>query len=83
VQYLIDSREVLRVNRTIDDDDLDMLGIYHSHPFTRPYPSATDLGQVWEGLVYVIVSLIDFRAPVMGAFTVTDGMLTEHPIEIV
>ena len=76
-------REFLKLNRAIDDADLDLIGVYHSHPFTRAYPSATDVGQAWEGLVYVIVSLTDFLAPVVKAFTVSDGAVAEQPIEIV
>ena len=73
----------MRLNRELDDADLDLVGVYHSHPFTRAYPSATDLGQAWEGLVYVIVSLTDFLAPVVKAFTVSDGKVSEQPIAIV
>ena len=83
IRYEIDSREYLKLNREIDDADLDLVGVYHSHPFTRAYPSATDMGQAWEGLVYVIVSLTDFLAPVVKAFTVSDGAVAERPIEIV
>jgi [CysO sulfur-carrier protein]-S-L-cysteine hydrolase len=83
IRYEIDPGEFLRVNREIDDADLDLLGVYHSHPFTRAYPSATDMAQAWEGLVYVIVSLTDFLAPVVKAFTIADGQVSEQPIEIV
>ena len=83
VRYEIAPRDVLRLNREIDDADLDLLGVYHSHPFTRAYPSATDLGQASEGLVYVIVSLTDFLAPIVKAFSVADGQIAEQPIEIV
>jgi [CysO sulfur-carrier protein]-S-L-cysteine hydrolase len=83
IRYEIDPKEFLHLNREIDDADLDLLGVYHSHPFTRAYPSATDIGQAWEGLVYVIVSLTDFLAPVVKAFTVSDGTVAEQPIEIV
>ena len=83
VRYEIAPREVLRLNREIDDADLDLLGVYHSHPFTRAYPSATDLGQASEGLVYLIVSLTDFLAPIVKAFTVADGQISEQPIEVV
>lgn len=82
VRYEIDPKEFLRVNREIDDADLELLGIYHSHPFTRAYPSVTDVGQAWEGLVYVIVSLTDFLEPEVRAFTVVDGQITEQPIEV-
>jgi [CysO sulfur-carrier protein]-S-L-cysteine hydrolase len=83
IRYEIEPGEFLRVNREIDDADLDLLGVYHSHPFTRAYPSATDVGQAWEGLVYVIVSLTDFLAPVVKAFTIADGQVSEQPIEMV
>jgi proteasome lid subunit RPN8/RPN11 len=83
VRYEIDGKAFLRVNREIDDADLDLLGIYHSHPFTRAYPSATDVGQAWEGLFYVIVSLTDFLAPEVRAFTVVDGEITEHAVEVI
>src|SRR3954470_9181151 len=83
VRYEIDPGDFLKINRAIDDDDLDLIGIYHSHPFTRAYPSATDLAQAWEGLMYVIVSLRDFLRPEARAFTVTDGQVGEQPIEIV
>jgi len=83
IRYELDPREYLKLSREIDDADLDLIGVYHSHPFTRAYPSATDIGQAWEGLVYVIVSLTDFLAPVVKAFTVSDGAVAEQPIEIV
>jgi proteasome lid subunit RPN8/RPN11 len=83
IRYEVDPRDFLKINQAIDDDDLDLVGIYHSHPFTRAYPSATDLAQAWEGLVYVIVSLRDFLQPAVKAFTVSDGAVSEQPIEIV
>ena len=81
--YRIESRDQIRIMNAIDDEGLDLVGIYHSHPFTRAYPSATDLAQAWEGLVYVIVSLRDFLQPMVKAFTVADGAVSEQPIEIV
>ncbi|MGE3909233.1 MAG: M67 family metallopeptidase [Chloroflexota bacterium] len=82
VRYEVDPKAFLRINREIDDADLELLGIYHSHPFTRAYPSATDLAQAWEGLVYVIVSLTDFLAPDVKAFTVVNGEITEQTVEV-
>ena len=83
IRYEIDPREFRRLNREIDDADLDLIGVYHSHPFTRAFPSATDVGAAWEGMLYLIVSLTDFTAPVVKAFTVADGQVTEQPIEVV
>ena len=67
----------------IDDADLELLGVYHSHPFTRAYPSVTDIGQAWDGLIYVIVSVASFLEPDVKAFTITDGDVVERRIELV
>jgi proteasome lid subunit RPN8/RPN11 len=83
IRYELDPHEYLKLSREIDDADLDLIGTYHSHPYTRAYPSATDVGQAWEGMIYVIVSLTDFLAPVVKAFTIVDGTVAEQPIEIV
>jgi proteasome lid subunit RPN8/RPN11 len=83
VRYEIDPQDLLRIFREIDDDDLDHLGIYHSHTHTRAYPSETDkrLATYPEAL-YFIVSLMDERAPYVKAFTIRDGVVTEVSIEL-
>jgi [CysO sulfur-carrier protein]-S-L-cysteine hydrolase len=83
IRYAIDPREYMRLDREIDDADLNVIGVYHSHPYTRAYPSATDTGHAFEGMVYVIVSLRDFLAPEVKAFTVVGGQVFEQPIEVV
>ena len=83
VRYEVAPREILRIMDAIDDADLDHLGIYHSHTHTRAYPSATDIGLAAYPVFYVIVSLVDFRDPQVKAYTITDGEVTEEPIEIV
>jgi proteasome lid subunit RPN8/RPN11 len=83
IRYQIAPGEIYRINRAADDADLDLVGGYHSHPFTRAYPSSTDVAAATAGFVYVIVSLTDFLAPAVKAYTVEDGQVTELPIEIV
>ena len=50
------------------DDDLDIVGVYHSHTHTEPYPSPTDVAQApdpeWH---YAIVSLIVPMTRVSGS----------------
>jgi proteasome lid subunit RPN8/RPN11 len=83
VRYEVAPREILRIMDEIDDADLDHVGIYHSHTHTRAYPSATDIGLAAYPVFYVIVSLVDFHDPQVKAYTITDGEVTEEPIEIV
>jgi len=83
VRYEVAPREILRLMDEMDDANLDHLGIYHSHTFTRAYPSATDIGLAAYPVFYFIVSLADFRKPVVKAFTITDGEVAEESIEVV
>lgn len=50
-----------------------LVGIYHSHPASPALPSARDLEfAAYPGVAYLIVSLLDRDAPVLGSF-VFDG----------
>jgi proteasome lid subunit RPN8/RPN11 len=83
VRYEIEPTDLLRIFRTIDDEDLEHVGIYHSHTHTQAYPSATDIRLAYyPDAVYVIVSLIDERAPLVRAFRIVDGQVTEEPLEV-
>ena len=66
LRYDIDSEDVLRVTQEIDDEDLDLGAIYHSHTRSAPYPSQTDVNlaffpgrdeSMWPGAIYVIVGV--------------------------
>jgi proteasome lid subunit RPN8/RPN11 len=58
----------------------DMTGIYHSHPTSKAYPSATDIAENgYPGLFYFIVSLLDdepdvkcFQLPEDGSVVVLE-----------
>src|SRR6266542_2628693 len=56
--YTVDPRDHLRADRDAEHRGLEIIGVFHSHTHTEPYPSPTDVEQVpdptWH---YVIVSL--------------------------
>ena len=82
VRYEIAPRDILRITREIDDADLELLAIYHSHPYTRAYPSATDVSIAGWPVFYILVGLVDFHNPVVKAYTIADGAVTEVPVEV-
>lgn len=58
-RYAIDPKEQLEAFKLADDLSMDVVGFYHSHPYWRPYPSATDHSLAfYEGLSYAIYSLV-------------------------
>jgi [CysO sulfur-carrier protein]-S-L-cysteine hydrolase len=78
--YVMDSRELLRGMRRIEDGDLGLV-IYHSHTHTQAYPSATDVRHAaYPDALYAIVTLQDRDAPAVRAFTIRDGAIAEVPV---
>ena len=73
--------------RDADDDaeanGLEILGVFHSHTHTDPYPSATDVASAlfpqWH---YVLVSLRD-EAPMTRSYRIVDGKITEEPVVVI
>ena len=71
--YEIDSKILLKAYRRADDEDLEVLGVFHSHTHSEAYPSPTDIGQApdptWH---YVLVSLRDLPT-VLESYRIVDG----------
>jgi proteasome lid subunit RPN8/RPN11 len=83
-RYNVEPKDLLRIHRDLDTHDWDVLGIYHSHTHTEAYPSPTDVRlAAWPEAHYLIVSLADETNPVLRAFRIRDGQVTEEEIEIV
>src|SRR3954453_11649302 len=83
--YEMDSMEVLRTLRDIDDADEELLAIYHSHTATEAYPSRTDVSIArFPEAHYILVS----TRPELGAaeefrsFRIVDGQVTEEEVRI-
>jgi len=80
--YVMDSRELLRAMRRIEDEELGLV-IYHSHTHTQAYPSATDIRHAaYPDALYAIVTLQDRDVPDVRAFAIRDGLVTEVPVVI-
>ena len=80
-RYRVDDRELLRFLRDCDDNGWDFLAVYHSHTRSEAYPSPTDvrLAGNWPDPFYVLVSLEDQDNPVVRAFRITEGEISEVP----
>lgn len=81
--YEIDPGVLLRAYRRVDQEGIEVLGVFHSHTHSEAYPSPTDILQApdpsWH---YVIVSLRDVPAE-LQSFRVLDGSVTPEAIEVV
>ena len=80
--YVMDSRELLRAMRRIEDEELGLV-IYHSHTHTQAFPSATDVRHAaYPDALYAIVTLQDRDVPAVRAYTIRDGAVAEVPVVI-
>jgi proteasome lid subunit RPN8/RPN11 len=76
--YQPDPTELYRVYMDADARGWDIQVIYHSHPVSPAYPSPRDVEHAgWPDAVYVICSLQDPDQPVLRAFRIVDGKITE------
>jgi proteasome lid subunit RPN8/RPN11 len=83
LRYEIDSKDFLRIYNLIDDADLEVGAIYHSHTRSAAYPSQTDINlALWPDALYIIVSLAEDE-PDVKAFSIADRKVEEVPLEIV
>ena len=77
-RYLIDSAEQLKVWMELDDADEVVWAIVHSHVASPARPSATDVGLAfYPDSLYLICSLAEPDHPVVRAWSIRDGMVSE------
>ena len=83
-RYKLDPKEFHRVYfKEIEDRDREILVIYHSHTHSPAYPSATDIRLAsWPDAFYVLVSLADPQEPVVRAFRILDGAVSEEELRV-
>jgi [CysO sulfur-carrier protein]-S-L-cysteine hydrolase len=81
LRYEIDGAEQYRIQMAIDDADLDLGAIYHSHTRSEPHPSQTDINLAfYPEALYVIVGLAG-PEPDVKAYEIRDGQV--HSAEII
>ncbi len=79
--FFMDPREQLRVMKEIRSSGLDFIGIYHSHPESRAFPSTHDVKLAYYPDVwYVIISLRDKDNPEIKAYKIVEGKIEEESI---
>jgi [CysO sulfur-carrier protein]-S-L-cysteine hydrolase len=83
--YDIDGRDLQRIYDEIDNDDLEVGVIYHSHTRSDPVPSQTDINLASPFLpdaVYLIVGVKDADRDDLRAWHIRDGQYAEARLEV-
>ena len=83
-RFSMDSKEQLNVMKEIRNLRQKMLGIYHSHVASLPYPSVHDVSLAFYPEVsYVIVSIKDRDNPGIRSFKIKEGIVSKEEMKIV
>lgn len=82
MRYTVSLKEQFEAARQMRVEDVEMVGIYHSHPNARPYPSSRDISlALHPGCSYLIVSLMN-NIPEVRSFRIADGLVEEEPVDV-
>jgi proteasome lid subunit RPN8/RPN11 len=83
VEYDMDPQEQVDAMLDLEEKGWDLLAIYHSHPVGPDVPSTTDIAKsYYPDTLYIIVSLKNRQNPIVRAFNIVDGHVSETSIKI-
>ena len=83
IRYSMLPQEQLRIFEEMERERLEMVGIYHSHTHTIPFPSETDVKMAfYPEVVSVIISLKE-ETPVVKAFRIREDAIYPEEIEVI
>ncbi len=81
--YELNPLDYLRADRDAESQGNSIIGVYHSHTHSEPYPSPTDLAQApdpsWH---YVLVSL-KRKFPSVRSYRIIDGKISEEEVVLI
>ncbi|MCF8030215.1 MAG: M67 family metallopeptidase [Desulfohalobiaceae bacterium] len=80
-RYFMDIGELAAAIQDLYHEDLDIVGIYHSHVCGPAYPSPLDVERAYyPDACYVIISLADPENPDIRGFRIREGTIRKEQI---
>lgn len=81
-RFTVDPTEHFRAMQHAERRGFDVVGVFHSHPQSGAFPSASDIaGALDPEWVYVVVSLESLSRPDVRAYSIANDRVTEVAIE--
>ena len=74
----------MSVFEEMENESMEMIAIYHSHPYTIPFPSETDVKMaLYPEVSSIIISLKEENNPVVKAFSIREEAIYPEEIEVI
>ncbi len=80
-RYEVDPQDFLDAIREAERTDLDIIGVWHSHPDHPACPSETDRSSAWEGWSYLIASVTKREVSELRSWRLRGKAFVEEAIE--
>ncbi len=78
-RYLISPDDLRRITADLREEELEILGFYHSHPDHPAAPSAFDTEHAWPWYSYLIVRVSGGRAAELASWQLNDDRAAMRP----
>jgi proteasome lid subunit RPN8/RPN11 len=78
-RYLISPDDLRRITAELRQEELEVLGFYHSHPDHPAAPSAFDIEHAWPWYSYLIVRVSGGRAAELASWQLNDDRAAMRP----
>jgi len=83
-RYSLDPLDQISAEKYAEENNLEILSIYHSHTLSQAYPSPTDIVNAiesgWIEPSYVLISLVEKTRPIVRAFKISSDSKVEEII---
>lgn len=76
-RYTVDPEEQLAAYHSMNDEGLECVAVFHSHPATPARPSRTDIAEAYDPTVFYVIVSFAAEKPSVRAFTIRDGCVCE------
>jgi len=83
VHYTIPPKEFMKAERYAMEKEIDLIGVFHSHPDHPPYPSGRDLADALPEFSYFITSVYQGQAILTKSWRLSESrQFQEEPLKI-
>jgi proteasome lid subunit RPN8/RPN11 len=83
VKYYMDPMELFKALETIDEKNLELVGIFHSHPKGQSRPSETDIKEFLYPGTATLICFPDGNEWFIKAFMIENNLYSEIGLKIV
>jgi [CysO sulfur-carrier protein]-S-L-cysteine hydrolase len=82
-RYLVDPTDQLLADRAAEEEEREIVGVFHSHTHTDAYPSPTDVGQAPDPSWFYVVVSLRAELQTLRSYRIAGGSIDEDEVEIV